>query len=65
MPTYDIRTMHDPAQTAREEGRQTGRREMRDQIRATFAAHATSHPDPDTRAELWTFINYIERMHIT
>jgi hypothetical protein len=65
MTTFDIRTMLDPVKTAREEGRQIGRREMRDQIREIFATHAATHPNPEIRAELWPFINYIERMHTT
>jgi hypothetical protein len=65
MPTSNVRTMFDPVRGALEQGRQAGRREMRDQIREIYAAHAATHHDPEIRAELWTFINYIERMSIT
>lgn len=65
MNKFDVKTMLDPVRTAREEGRQIGRREMRDQIHTIYAAHAATHHNPEIRAELWTFIKYIERMATT
>lgn len=62
MPEFNIRNMLDPVRTAREEGRLAGRKEMRDQIRHMLSIHATTHHDKQTRAELWTFIDHIDRM---
>ena len=61
----DIRTWVDPVPIAKQAGRQQGQREMRDRIRDTFATFATRHPDPVISDELWTFVNYIERMEVT
>jgi hypothetical protein len=62
MPEFNIKNMLDPVKTAREEGRLTGRKEMRDQIRQAFSVHATTHHDSQIRAELWTFLDHIDRM---
>ena len=65
MTEFNIRNMLDPVRTAREEGRLAGRKEMRDQIRHILSIHATTHHDKQTRAELWTFIDHIDRMSPT
>ena len=62
---FDIRAMLDPVPFARNEGRKVGQREMRDRVRDEFARFATRHPDPVISDELWTFVNYIERMEVT
>jgi hypothetical protein len=65
MTAFNVRNMLDPVRTSREEGRLQGRKEMRDAIRAQFVSFASSHPDPVVTDELWTFVNYIERMDLT
>lgn len=57
--------MLDPVRTSREEGRLQGRKEMRDQIRDQFATFASRHPEPVVSDELWTFVNWIERMDLS
>lgn len=63
--TFNVKHMLDPVRTSREEGRLTGRKEMRDLLRSTFATFAASHPDPVVADELWTFVGHIERAEIT
>ena len=61
MPEFNVKTMLDPVRTAREEGRLTGRQEMRDLIRGMFVSFASSHPDAVVRDELWMFKEHIEK----
>ena len=49
----------DPVPVAREEGRQMGRRSMRDEIATDFAAFAATHPNAVTADELWHFVEHI------
>ncbi len=65
MNSFNVKAMLDPVRTSREEGRLQGRKEMRDQIRGQFATFASRHPDPIISDELWTFVNFIERMDLT
>jgi hypothetical protein len=65
MNAFSVRNMLDPVRTSREEGRLQGRKEMRDQIRDQFATFASRHPDPIISDELWTFVNWIERMDLS
>lgn len=65
MTMFNVKQMLDPVRTSREEGRLQGRKEMRDQVRDQFAIFASRHPDPVVSDELWTFVNYIERMDLS
>lgn len=65
MTSFNVKSMLDPVRTSREEGRLQGRKEMRDQIRDQFATFASRHPDPVISDELWTFVNWIERMDLS
>ena len=65
MPEFNVKQMLDPARVAREEGRIAGRKEMRDQVKATFASFASTHPDQVVSDELWTFVGFIERTELS
>ena len=65
MTVFNVHKMLDPVRTSREEGRLQGRKEMRDSIRDQFATFASRHPDPVVSDELWTFVNWIERMDLS
>jgi hypothetical protein len=65
MTHFHVKQMLDPVRHAREEGRLQGRKEMRDQIRDTFASFAASHPNPVIGDELWSFVGHIERADLT
>ena len=65
MTSFNVKSLLDPVRTSREEGRLQGRKEMRDQIRDQFATFASRHPDPVVSDELWTFVNWIERMDLS
>jgi hypothetical protein len=65
MTSFNVKAMLDPVRTSREEGRLQGRKEMRDQIRDQFATFASRHPEPVVSDELWTFVNWIERMDLS
>lgn len=63
--TVRLEQMLDPVKIAHEQGRITGQRQMRDRARDILATHATTHPDPRIRAELWRYIRHIETLDIT
>ena len=62
--SVDLRQFLDPVPFAKQAGRELGHREMRDRIRDQFATFATRHPDPVISDELWTFVNFIDRMDV-
>ena len=65
MPEFSVKQMLDPVRFAREEGRIAGKKEMRDQLRDTFATFAASHPNPVIADELWQFVGHIEKADLS
>lgn len=62
---FSVKQMLDPVRFAREEGRLQGRKEMRDQLRDTFASFAASHPNPVIADELWAYVGHIEKADLS